>query len=310
MILVIGDIIVDEFLWGDAHRISPEAPVPVVNISESDRRLGGSANVIRNLHALDEPCAMFGVVGDDEAGRWVGQRLEALGVEHQGVLIKSNGRPTAVKTRIIARHQQMLRFDREWASPLTATCQQQMLSLLADHIPQAGMVILSDYAKGVLTPETITAILQLADKHGCRVGIDPKPEHTAAYQGATFITPNLQEAAAMSGLPAINTDEHVAMIAESLHRQLSLTWVLLTRSECGMTLFDGQQCHHIPTEARDVFDVTGAGDTVIASFATALLRGEAPLQAAITANKAAGIVVGKVGTATASWQEIHDNSAL
>jgi len=305
MILVVGDIIVDEFIWGDVTRISPEAPVPVVNVERSDRRLGGSANVIRNLHALEQACAMFGVVGDDEPGQWVHQRLAELQVDHSAVLTKSNGRPTAIKTRIVARHQQIVRFDREWLSALSNDTHEHMLQRAAPMMATADVLILSDYAKGVLTPAVIRRFIQLARDHGCRVGVDPKPEHTEAYCGASYITPNLHEAAAMSGMPAHNNDQHTAAMAQKLHRDLDLEWVLITRSECGMTLFDGEQCHHLATVARDVYDVTGAGDTVIAVFSTCIARGDSPLQAAITANKAAGVVVAKVGTATATWSEIQ-----
>jgi len=304
MILVVGDIIVDEFVWGDVTRISPEAPVPVVNVERSDRRLGGSANVIRNLHALAQPCAMFGVVGDDEPGRWVHQCLAALDVDHTAVLTKTNGRPTAIKTRVIARHQQIVRFDREWLTPLSLAIQQQLLMQIKQMLAHATVMILSDYAKGVLTPPMIADVIDAAKDHDCIVGIDPKPEHTMAYRGGSFITPNLHEAALMSDMPAINDDQHVDAMAKYLHQQLALQWVLITRSECGMTLYDGDHCHHIPTVARDVFDVTGAGDTVIAVLSACLSRGDTPLEAAITANQAAGVVVGKVGTATATWDEI------
>jgi len=304
MISVIGDIIVDEFVMGDVSRISPEAPVPVVHVEQVERRLGGSANVIRNLHALEQPSAMFGVVGDDEPGRWVHTRLAELSSEHAGVLTKSNGRPTAVKTRVIARHQQVVRFDREWSSPLHADMHQKLLQHLEKSLHHATAIILSDYAKGVLTADFLRQLIPLLK--GKIIAVDPKPEHTDAYAGATLITPNLHEAAAMSGLPSINEDSHVEIIARKLHHDLQLTYTLITRSEKGMTLFDGKTCHHIPTAARDVFDVTGAGDTVIAVFTTCLARGDSPLHAAITANKAAGVVVGKVGTATATWQEIEN----
>jgi D-beta-D-heptose 7-phosphate kinase/D-beta-D-heptose 1-phosphate adenosyltransferase len=305
MILVVGDIIVDEFIWGDVTRISPEAPVPVVNVERSDRRLGGSANVIRNLHALAQHCAMFGVVGDDEPGQWVHQRLAELKVDHSAVLTKDNGRPTAIKTRIVARHQQIVRFDREWLTPLSNATHAHILQRASLMMANASVLILSDYAKGVLTPSMIENLIAEAQAYGCLVGVDPKPEHTVAYHGASFITPNLQEAAAMSGMAAVNTDQHIAAMAEKLHHDLSLKWVLITRSECGMTLFDGEQCHHIATVARDVYDVTGAGDTVIAVFSACVARGDSPLQAAITANQAAGVVVAKVGTATATWEEIQ-----
>jgi len=304
MISVIGDIIVDEFVMGDVSRISPEAPVPVVHVESIERRLGGSANVIRNLHALEQASAMLGVVGDDEPGRWVHGRLAELSSEHAGVLTKSNGRPTAVKTRVIARHQQVVRFDREWSSPLHADMHQKLLQHLEQSLHHASAVILSDYAKGVLTADFLRQLIPLLK--GKIIAVDPKPEHTDAYAGATFITPNLHEAALMSGLSNINEDSHVEAIARKLHHDLQLTYSLITRSEKGMTLFDGETCHHIPTAARDVFDVTGAGDTVIAVFTTCLARGDKPLDAATTANKAAGVVVGKVGTATATWQEIAD----
>jgi len=302
MILVIGDIIVDEFVLGDVSRISPEAPVPVVHVEKTERRLGGSANVIRNLHALEQKSAMFGVVGDDEPGLWVHKRLAELDAAHSGVLTKKNGRPTAIKTRVIARHQQVVRFDKEWATPLQTEIHSLLLEHLEKKLTHAKAVILSDYAKGVLTPEFLKLLIpSLAGKI---IAVDPKPAHTKAYRDATFITPNLNEAAAMANMNNINEDKHVEAIARKLHNILDLKYTLITRSERGMTLFDGNICHHIPTAARDVFDVTGAGDTVIAVFTTCLSRGDSPLLAAQTANKAAGVVVGKVGTATASWQEI------
>lgn len=303
MILVIGDIIVDEFIWGDVSRISPEAPVPVVSVDRIDRRLGGSANVVRNLHALDTTSAMFGIVGDDEPGRWVHQQLAEMDSDHRGVITKTNSRPTAIKTRIIARHQQVVRYDREWVAPAQPETHQQLLASLESVRGDAAAVILSDYGKGVLTPDFIRLLIaRLGDRI---IAIDPKPVHTDAYQGATVITPNLMEAAAMAGMKAINEDHHVEAIALALHEQLELRYVLITRSEKGMTLFDGEHHHHIPTAARDVFDVTGAGDTVIAVFTACLARGDDALTAAKLANHAAGVVVGKLGTATASWAEIE-----
>ncbi len=303
MIVVIGDIIVDEFIWGDVSRISPEAPVPVVSVNEIDRRLGGSANVVRNLHALDQTSAMLGLVGDDEPGRWVRRRLSELNSDNRGVVTKTNERPTAIKTRIIARHQQVVRYDREWTQPAQSDSHAHMNASLKALLPESSAVILSDYGKGVLTPDFITQLIaQLGD---AIIAVDPKPEHTDAYHGATVITPNLLEASAMAGVANINEDDHVEAIAKTLHRKLALQYVLITRSEKGMTLYDGSESHHIPTAARDVFDVTGAGDTVIAVFTACLARGDDALTAAKTANRAAGVVVGKVGTATASWAEIE-----
>jgi len=305
LILVIGDIIVDEFIWGDVSRISPEAPVPVVSVNEIDRRLGGSANVVRNLHALTTPSAMFGLVGNDEPGEWVKNRLAELDSDNRGVVTKTNERPTAIKTRIIARHQQVVRYDREWTMPAKKESHEKILASIEDLLPKSSAAILSDYGKGVLTPDFIRQMIE--QLQGGIIAVDPKPEHTDAYAGATVITPNLMEAAAMAGLEAINDDEHAELIAQTLHERLNLQYVLLTRSERGMTLYDGKQSHHIPTAARDVFDVTGAGDTVIAVFTACLARGDDALSAAKIANCAAGVVVGKVGTATASWPEIESH---
>ncbi|MDQ7010240.1 MAG: D-glycero-beta-D-manno-heptose-7-phosphate kinase [Mariprofundaceae bacterium] len=305
MILVIGDIIVDEFIWGDVTRISPEAPVPVVAVERIDRRLGGSANVIRNLHSLDQPSAMFGLVGDDEPGQWVHQRLGELNSDDRGVITKKNNRPTAIKTRIIARHQQVVRYDREWTQPASPESHATLLASISELQPQTKAVILSDYGKGVLTPDFIRRLID--QLQGSIIAVDPKPEHTEAYAGATLITPNLHEAASMASMEAINEDTHVEAMARKLLDMLRLEYVLITRSERGMTLFDGNACHHIPTAARDVFDVTGAGDTVIAVFTACLARGESAIDAAKLANRAAGVVVGKVGTATATWKEIESH---
>lgn len=305
MILVIGDIIVDEFIWGDVTRISPEAPVPVVNVAKVDRRLGGSANVVRNLHALNVKSAMFGVVGDDEPGKWVHHRLGELDSNDSGVFTKRNERPTALKTRVIAQHQQIVRYDHEWATAIHPDTQRHILEAIRAKLNQASAIIISDYAKGVLTPELLKQLIP--ELKGKIIGIDPKPGNTNYYHGATFITPNLLEASQMAGMANTNEDSHVETMAKHLHDSLGLKFILITRSDRGMTLFDGKQCHHIPTAARDVFDVTGAGDTVIAVFTASLARGDSPLVAAQTANKAAGVVVGKVGTATANWQEIESH---
>ncbi|MDQ6960932.1 MAG: D-glycero-beta-D-manno-heptose-7-phosphate kinase [Mariprofundaceae bacterium] len=305
MILVIGDIIVDEFIMGDVSRISPEAPVPVVNVQSIDRRLGGSANVVRNLHSLGNESAMMGVIGDDEAGQWVLTELQAMDSDAQGVLMKKNARPTAIKSRVIARHQQVVRFDREWCQPLHGETRLKLKAFILEKLPFADAVILSDYGKGVLTHDFLLDLMPLLQ--GKIIAIDPKPAHTDAYQHATLITPNLVEAAEMAGMAAINSDEQVLAIAQALHQRLHLQYTLITRSEKGMSLYDGKQLQHIPTAACDVFDVTGAGDTVIAVLTSCLVRGDSILEAVKIANRAAGVVVAKVGTATANWQEIEEH---
>lgn len=303
MILVVGDIIVDEFIWGDVSRISPEAPVPIVDVERIDRRLGGSANVVRNLHVLEMPAAMFGVVGDDEPGRWARRELASLGADLGGILVKGNKRPTAIKTRIIARHQQVVRFDREWREPLQPQTKQALIRQIHTHLSDAKAIIFSDYGKGVIDHSLLKELLPLVRNK--INAIDPKPEHVEAYKGAFLITPNIFEAAAMAEMEPINEDEPVAAIAKRIRNRLQVEYVLVTRSEKGMSLYDGTRIHHIPTAARDVFDVTGAGDTVIAVMTAALVRGMTILDAAHLANRAAGVVVGKLGTATASWGEIE-----
>ena len=304
MIVVVGDLIVDEYIWGDAERISPEAPVPVVRVERTERRLGGSANVVRNLHALGVPAAMVGVGGADEPGAWAQQRWAELGVDASGLVVKKNGRPTPIKTRVIARHQQVVRIDREWTEPVSAEVHARQLVVLDRLLKQAKALVLSDYGKGQLTPAFIEEAIRMAQ--GRPVIVDPYPPHAEAYRGATTITPNLHEAAAMTGMPARNDDAHAEQLARMLYDRLQLSFTLITRSEHGMTLWDGARAHHLPTEARDVFDVTGAGDTVVAVLAAALAEGATPLEAARLANRAAGIVVGKVGAATATWEEIGE----
>lgn len=302
MIVVIGDVIVDEYLWGDAERISPEAPVPVVRVQHMERRLGGSANVVRNLHALGVSAAMVGVVGADEPGDWARQRLAELGADTSALIVKDNGRPTPIKTRVIARHQQVVRIDREWTETVGAGVHARQLVALERLLERAQAVVLSDYGKGELAPVFIEDVLRRA--RGIPVVVDPYPPHAAAYRGATTMAPNLAEAAAMTGLPAHNDDAHAEQLARALHDRLELAFAIVTRSEQGMTLWDGERAHHLPAEAHDVYDVTGAGDTVVAVLAAALAQGCAPIEAARLANRAAGIVVAKVGAATATWEEI------
>jgi len=306
LVLVIGDIIVDEFVWGDVARISPEAPVPVIDVDHVDRRPGGAANVVSNLHALDVKTGVFGVIGEDEPGRWMLINLQDLGADTAGIIVKSNNRPTAIKTRLIARHQQVVRFDREWKAPLQDETRVTVRQRIIDALPGARAVILSDYGKGMLTPVFLAELMP--QMQGKIIAVDPKPENLQSYAGASLITPNLHEAAAMTGMEVVNTDDQAAAIARALHAQFKLQQVLITRAEQGMTLFDQGRIHHIPTAARDVYDVTGAGDTVIAVFTACLARGDDALTAAKLANRAAGVVVGKVGTATASWEEIENHT--
>ena len=301
--LVIGDLMLDEYLWGKTERISPEAPVQVVDISREDLRLGGAGNVINNLMTLGCQVHVAGVLGDDADGRLLRRLLEEKSVGIQGVLM-SPDRTTSRKTRILASNQQMLRIDRESQNPISP----EMEVRLADHVRSVAedfqVILVSDYLKGVLTEGLLKEIVAIGREKGIPVVIDPKGSDFRKYRGATLLTPNRKEAQTASHI-AIVDEATLLQAGRSLAEALDLEALVLTRSEEGMTLFprDGEEIH-LPTEAREVYDVSGAGDTVLAMMGLGL-AGELSLEeAARLANVAAGIVVGKVGTSTVSPGEI------
>jgi D-beta-D-heptose 7-phosphate kinase/D-beta-D-heptose 1-phosphate adenosyltransferase len=301
--LVIGDLMLDEYLWGKTERISPEAPVQVVDISREDLRLGGAGNVINNLMTLGCQVHVAGVLGDDADGRLLRRLLEEKSVGIQGVLM-SPDRTTSRKTRILASNQQMLRIDRESQNPISP----EMEVRLADHVRRVAedfqVILLSDYLKVVLTEGLLKEIVAIGREKGVPVVIDPKGSDFRKYRGATLLTPNRKEAQTASHI-AIVDEASLLQAGRSLAEALDLEALVLTRSEEGMTLFprDGEEIH-LPTEAREVYDVSGAGDTVLAMMGLGL-AGELSLEeAARLANVAAGIVVGKVGTSTVSPGEI------
>jgi D-beta-D-heptose 7-phosphate kinase/D-beta-D-heptose 1-phosphate adenosyltransferase len=301
--LVIGDLMLDEYLWGKTERISPEAPVQVVDISREDLRLGGAGNVINNLMTLGCQVHVAGVLGDDADGRLLRRLLEEKSVGIQGVLM-SPDRTTSRKTRILASNQQMLRIDRESQNPISP----EMEVRLADHVRSVAedfqVILVSDYLKGVLTEGLLKEIVAIGREKGIPVVIDPKGSDFRKYRGATLLTPNRKEAQTASHI-AIVDEATLLQAGRSLAEALDLEALVLTRSEEGMTLFprDGEEIH-LPTEAREVYDVSGAGDTVLAMMGLGL-AGELSLEAAARlANVAAGIVVGKVGTSTVSPGEI------
>ena len=303
-LLVLGDVVLDEYLWGDVERVSPEAPVPVVHVARESTVLGGAGNVARNVVALGGACSFCAVVGDDRAGERVVDLLKDLGVDPGGIVVVP-GRPTTRKTRVVARSQQIVRFDRETMEPLALAPARALLAALDAALPSADGVVLEDYGKGVLSPRLArTAMRRLRDA-GVFVAADPKAE-LPPFRGASLLKPNLREAASLSGVK-IDGPGDAARAAARLRRAIGGGDVVLTRGGEGMTLFSGDGPGlDVPTAPLEVFDVQGAGDTTIAALVLALRAGATLLEAAVIANAAAGVVVGKSGTATASPGEVRE----
>ena len=307
--LVIGDLMLDEYLWGRADRISPEAPVQVVDVVREELRLGGAGNVVHNLAALGAQVSVCSVVGDDQNGR------ELLGqfCHHHinpGAVFQDPDRRTSRKTRVVAANQQIVRIDRESREALPVAVEQQLCDWIAAHAGEYKVVVLSDYNKGVLTPAVITSAIAAAAVVGIPVLIDPKGTDYSRYGGATLLTPNRKEAEAASGI-AITDAGSLAQAADVIMAATGLQYLLITRSEEGMSLFSkGGEIVHIPTVAREVFDVSGAGDTVLATLAVGIASGFSMVESARLANVAAGIAVGKLGTSIVTPQEIIDTVSL
>ncbi len=301
--LVVGDLMLDEYLWGKTERISPEAPVQVVDVLREDLRLGGAGNVANNLLALGCMVSVASVIGADENGGALLQAFNNAGIDTSAIL-QEPGRRTGRKTRVVAANQQIVRIDRESRDLLTSAYEQQLITWLQNHISRFNVVLVSDYLKGVLTPAVLTSITQTAALANVPVLVDPKGSDYRKYRGATCLTPNRKEAEAASGI-AIKDTASLLQAAQALMTQVELQNLLITRSEEGMSLFsnDGTSVH-IPTVAREVFDVTGAGDTVLALLACGLAGGLTLADAARLANVAAGIAVGKLGTSIVTPDEI------
>ncbi len=302
-LLVVGDLVLDEYVWGDALRISPEAPVPVVKVSGEGVALGGAANVARNVLALGGSVAFCSVVGDDAAGRRAAELLGAIGVDPKG-LVQAEGRPTTRKTRVVARSQQLLRFDREEPAPPPPAVGRRLLAAIDKAVSGVDGVVIEDYGKGVLSRRIATAAMRRFRAAGLPVAVDPKAE-LAPYKGAALLKPNLREAQALSGIEVRDAAD-LTRAGQRLRQRIGGGAVVVTRGAAGMTLFEGESTGvAVPTVAREVFDVQGAGDTSIAALALALRAGASLREAAVIANAAAGVVVGKVGTATASADEVR-----
>jgi D-glycero-beta-D-manno-heptose-7-phosphate kinase len=306
-IVVLGDVMLDEFIWGRVRRISPEAPVPVVEVDRQTLALGGAGNVVSSLVALGAAATPIGVLGDDlDADRLRGAFGE-FGVSTIRLVVDAT-RPTTVKTRIIAHNQQVVRTDRESRAPIAPAIEDRVAEGFRAEIEGADAVVVSDYGKGLLTPSLLDRALTAARERGLIVCLDPKMRNFIHYQPVTVITPNNQEAADASGIP-IEDEQSLTEAGRKLLGSIDTRAVLITRGEEGMTLFtgggaDGAEVTHIPTVAREVYDVTGAGDTVIATLALALASGASLEEAAVLANHGAGVVVGKVGTASVTRDEL------
>ncbi len=309
-LLVAGDLMMDRFVWGRVDRISPEAPVPVVEVTREEDCPGGAGNVVFNLVALEAKAYASGIVGMDAVGEKLVRDFEYKGINVEGILLDP-ARPTSLKTRVIATHQHIVRFDKESKLAITRDFESRFLNILKPLISQVSAVILSDYGKGLITPRLISWITSQAKKMGKAVFVDPKPENFKLYKNVTCVTPNTAEAFLGMGKLPKNDDEQIESIGKEIMRALFLKELVITRGAKGMSLFKlnagrsgSLSVTHIPTRAKEVFDVTGAGDTVIATYALARCASATPLEAAQLANLAAGVVVGKAGTATVHRQEL------
>ena len=309
-VLVVGDVMLDQFIWGNVARISPEAPVPVVDFERESFMPGGAANVARNLTALNVTTEIFGVVGHDMAA----QQLKKLLAEHTvscDGLMEYDSRHTKVKTRIVAHMQQVVRIDRESRDGLDGKLTGRLVETIKGRLDGADAVVVCDYGKGVVTQALLNEIKALCRERGIWLSLDPKPVHHLNLSNLSIITPNRKEAFELANLPDDTrnanplADKNLMLVAERLLNEVRPAVLLITLGELGMLLCRrGQKPFHIPTVAQEVFDVSGAGDTVIATFSLAVAAGASPVEAAILSNHAAGIVVGKLGTATASAEEL------
>jgi len=301
-VLVVGDLMLDEFMWGKVSRISPEAPVPIVWVQSESVMPGGAANVASNICALGGRVSVVGLAGEDRWGDVLRGELAARQIEMSGIVLSV--RPTIVKTRVIAHHQQVVRVDREQKEPLPAGTVDRLIRAVTERLDEADAVVIEDYGKGVVCRQLLEAVIPLARRRGKLITVDPKEDHFDLYRRVTALTPNRAEAGAALGRE-LESDVDVARAGEELLRKLECEALLITLGEEGMSLFERGGRHvRIPTVAQEVFDVAGAGDTVIATFTLALASGASMEQAARVANQAAGIVIGKLGVATASPEEL------
>jgi rfaE bifunctional protein kinase chain/domain len=309
-IMVIGDLMLDEFVWGKVGRISPEAPVPVVEVTGESFYPGGAANVARNLRELVDHVAIIGLLGKDRCGQQLRELLAERKIDISNTVEDETFR-TIVKTRIIARHQQVVRVDRERSAGLSAAQIKQVVAAVRKNIPETDAIIFEDYGKGFLTTELVSQIAHEACTAGKIVAADPNPRHSVDWRGATVVKPNRAEAFLAAGIPWRDPDDAPAedvdlrRAGETLLEKWETSYVLITLGEHGMMLFQQKEApHYIPTKARQVFDVSGAGDTAIALFTLGLACEATPIEAAEIANHGSAVVVSKLGTATVTRDEL------
>jgi D-beta-D-heptose 7-phosphate kinase/D-beta-D-heptose 1-phosphate adenosyltransferase len=298
-IIVVGDSMLDEYIWGDVRRISPEAPVPVVSVESRSYRLGGAANVVNNLASVGVKTHLVSLCGNDDIGATLRDQLERAGCPSDGI-VSSPNRKTTIKTRIMAKHQQIARVDSESVMPLTKEETEALWKQFCKFLPSAQGVVVSDYAKGVVSPSLVKRILFACKQRGIFTAIDPKERHFNLYKGVSVITPNLKEAHTALAIPyGPCSDDDVKRLGWAIVKKLDLPSLIITLSERGLALFerDTRRFTHQPTLAQNVFDVTGAGDTVISIYSAAIICGAKPVEAASLANHAAGLIVAQLGTA-------------
>jgi len=304
-VVVVGDLMRDLFIWGKVKRISPEAPVPVVEVTRETAMLGGAANVVNNLVVLGAKVHLAGVVGDDQPGETLINELVEKGVELEALVVEPK-RPTTIKTRIIAHAQQMVRVDKETRNPISPESRTRMLQTLKELVPRVDLLVLSDYAKGVISPELTRPLFKAAHQRKKKILVDPKLANLASYKHADIITPNNLEAGQAARFE-VETDAEVEKAGKIMLRELAAQAIIITRGERGISLIErGKPAHHIPTQAREVYDVTGAGDTVISTLAVGLAVGMDLFSATVLANLAAGIGVAKLGTSVVSREELKE----
>lgn len=302
-VMVIGDLLLDQYLWGGVSRISPEAPVPVVWVQKESFMPGGACNVANNIAKLGGQVTLVGVIGDDIRGEMLKNTLKEQGMLIDGVFTDSE-RPTSLKTRVIAHNQQVVRIDKESLETVKESMTKKMIDFIKDGLDGCDGVIIEDYGKGVITPSLLKAVVPYARKKGKIVSVDPKEDNFSFYKGVSVITPNKSEAEKAVGFKIGGIDD-IKRAGEKMMKKLNADNVLITLGELGMMLFEkGKKPFRIPTVAQEVFDVTGAGDTVIAVYTLASVSGGSPSAAAHIANCAAGIVVGKVGSALVDRNEL------
>jgi rfaE bifunctional protein kinase chain/domain len=302
-VLVVGDIMVDQFIWGKVSRISPEAPVPVVEVTKETLLFGGCANVMKNIFTIGGNVMITGMIGPDDMGRWFIRQCRKMGIKTEGIVVVNN-RPTIVKTRVVAHHQQVVRFDREDRQPATPDNIATMLHYIDSIKDELGAIVLSDYNKGIITKKLIRGIRKIIGDRNITLCVDPKQDDFSFYRGCDVITPNHHEAGRAVGM-VLSRHDDIIKAGTALLKKYDFKAMLITRGEEGMTLMENTgKVVDIPTVAKEVFDVTGAGDTVIGVFSLCVAAGASFRDAAAIANRAAGIVVGKIGTATVTQEEL------